>query len=131
MKTTKEKIKVMQAFVDGKKIEHMMVPHDLYAGGPWGPTGDLPYEPLWDWVNYDYRIANKPKLRPWKPEEVPVLAMLRPKGAAGFRRDTICSVTPDGYIYIGNGYIELTKVVDTLEHSTDGGKTWQPCGVLE
>ncbi len=54
---TKEKIAVMQAFVDGEKIERRphycaLQVHDWYAVN----QDDL----VWDWKNSDYRIAVKP-----------------------------------------------------------------------
>lgn len=47
---TKEKIEVMQAFVDGKEIEYR--DSDI-----WLPTTD----PIWDWDTCDYRIKKTPK----------------------------------------------------------------------
>ena len=52
MKTLAEKIAVMQAFERGEVVE--TTPRKV---GDWFPTRD----PVWDWVAYDYRIAEKPK----------------------------------------------------------------------
>lgn len=60
MKTIEEMIAVMQAFADGNNIE-------VY--------GDKNSEwiecvaPVWDWLNYDYRIKTEPKYRPYKNAE--------------------------------------------------------------
>lgn len=51
--TTEEKIAVMQAEVDGKKIELRNK-----KGGDWVIT-DQPLE--WDWWTYDYRVAKEPR----------------------------------------------------------------------
>lgn len=54
MKTTKEMIEVMQAYVDGAEIESIT------------KNGVLPCEktsnPSWDWDHNDYRVAKKTKL---------------------------------------------------------------------
>ena len=56
---TKEAIKVMQAFVDGKKIKNQYK--------------DLLENPVWDWNNYRYNIIDEQKQptthRPFKNEE--------------------------------------------------------------
>lgn len=48
-KTTEEMIAVMQAFVEGKKIE----------GSVSGKTWELTEAPLWDWRTVDYRVAEE------------------------------------------------------------------------
>ena len=50
---TKEKIEVMQAFLDGKKIECKFT-----SAYTWSVMDG---EPKWDWVANDYRIAPEPK----------------------------------------------------------------------
>lgn len=54
MKTTKEKIEVMQAFLDGKKVEFKDV-----LDNRWHIMLVL-REPAWDWESVDYRIKNEP-----------------------------------------------------------------------
>lgn len=44
--TTQEKIAVMQAHVDGKKIQ-------IYSNGSWSES----YDPRWNWTDFDYRVA--------------------------------------------------------------------------
>lgn len=52
--STMEKIKVMLAFDEGKKIELRASKHNL----EWIPfTGSLP---AWNWCEYEYRIAPQP-----------------------------------------------------------------------
>ena len=56
MKTTEEKMAVMQAHLEGKPIEWA---HSGFLHGKWVVT-QFPY---WDWVNYDYRVAvTKPSI---------------------------------------------------------------------
>ena len=56
IKTTKEYLEVMEAFIDGKEIEFKQ---DSYKG-IWKQTAT----PVWDFVNYEYRI------KPSEPEYV-------------------------------------------------------------
>ena len=76
--------------------------------------------PRWDWPNYNYRI--KPTLRPWTADEVPL-------GAWGRNPQY-----PKTRWLIDRTSSEENRKdwLDTkYEHSTDGGKTWLPCGVVE
>lgn len=125
MKTLDEMIAVMQAAKDGKAIE--------WRRG----IGNSDWEcstPAWNWNVCDYRIKPEPKLRPWKPEEVPVGALVRRK-CYRFAHNLIIS-RDDGGAF---GFIEDNtglKWIDKglhgdFEFSTDGGKTWKPCGVEE
>ena len=60
MKTTKEKIEVMQSFLEGKKIQ-------LYDNGSWCDWHGYEDEPHWDWQLYDYRVKSevKQKVKRW------------------------------------------------------------------
>ena len=106
---TKEAIKVMQAFVDGKEVEHWY--YEMWV---------KIHVPRWDWGNTEYRIKPTPTLRPWTADEVPLGSIMRTKGLEG-RCIIIDTETSDDRSYWLNA----------REHSTDGGKTWLPCGVME
>jgi len=83
----------------------------------WHPIGRLPEPP-------------KPVWRPWKAEEVPLLAWVRYKT----QRDAPCSlILARGKELVGCTYKDWTfkDIFDQCEHSVDGGKTWNPCGVQE
>jgi len=60
MKTTKEKIEVMQAYVDSKQIQVWL-----------STTGwtDIVREPCWEWSDCDYRIKPEPKPPTYRPYE--------------------------------------------------------------
>jgi hypothetical protein len=109
---TKEAIKVMQAFVDGKEVISMRTP----------AVTDV--DPYWNWGDDAEMYCIKPtaKLRPWTADEVPLGAQVRSKSYHPDHRSMIIqsgnSMTREGWLV---GY----------EHSTDGGKTWLPCGVME
>ena len=110
---TKEAIKVMQAFVDKKEVETRA----RHALGEWIFTDN----PDWDWDNYDFRIIPASKLRPWTADEVPLGAWLRFKHNPQDR-------TLLGWVSV---QADRDMWLEEREHSTDGGKTWKPCGVEE
>lgn len=58
MKTIKEMIAVMQAYADGKTIEC----YGYSYLNNWTEVEN----PKWDWWNYDYRVKQEPKYRPYK-----------------------------------------------------------------
>jgi len=107
---TIEAIKVMQAYVDGREVEYSCRGHSI-----WEPNE----APCWSWSGCDYRI--KPTLRPWTADEVPLGAWIRFKKAP-YDRHLLgwVSVQADRELWL-----------QEREHSTDGGKTWLPCGVVE
>lgn len=110
---TKEAIKVMQAYVDGKEVEAQRP----IAGSCWIRAS----EPRWDWFNYIYRIKPTTVLRPWTPDEVPLGAWMRCKHSPQDRT----------LIHWVSSQCDREMWLDKNEHSTDGGKTWLPCGVVE
>ncbi len=107
---TKEAIKVMQAFVDGKEVQSMY-------DGKWASVT----VPRWSWDDTQYRIKPTPVLRPWTADEVPLGAWMRKK------QDLTCrwllSMTANDAV--------RKDMSECSEHSTDLGKTWLPCGVME
>ena len=113
---TKEAIRVMQAYVDGKEVE---VEVKLLNSSYWIPAET----PCWDWNSCIWRIKPTAKFRSWTADEVPLGAWMRVKDSPHTgRRILICGT-----------YDILTRStwLSTSEHSTDGGKTWLPCGVVE
>ena len=52
MKTTAEKIQVMQAYQEGKQIEFMNI-----HGSDYHEWMICDFEPIWDWLTCDYRIS--------------------------------------------------------------------------
>jgi hypothetical protein len=107
---TKEAIRVMQAFVDGKDVQSMYE-------GKWS----LVHVPRWNWDDTQYRIKPTPVLRPWTADEVPLGAWMR------FKRN------PQDRVLLGWVSVQADRDLwlDEREYSTDGGKTWLPCGVVE
>lgn len=71
----------------------------------------------------------EPKLRTWKPEEVPLGAWMREKTVG--LPSLIVAITSNS-LWRGHGdQMALDYALAHYEHSTDGGKTWLPCGVAE
>ena len=64
MKTTVEKIAVMQAYVDGKEIE---------CRSDDCPAWDKTASPLWNWYKTDYRIKPEPEYTPFTFEDAEFL----------------------------------------------------------
>jgi hypothetical protein len=107
---TKEAIKVMQAFVDGKEVEHWY--YEMWV---------KIHVPRWDWGNTEYRIKPTPAFRPWTADEVPLGMQARNREYPKTR-----------WLIDRTSSEENRKDwCEKYEHSIDGGKTWLPCGVME
>jgi hypothetical protein len=116
---TIEAIKVMQAYVDGDEIEQRIKKCDSRSvlKPDWCDTD----EPCWDFDSYDYRIKPTAKLRPWTADEVPLGMQARNREYPKTR-----------WLIDRTSSEENRKDwCDKYEHSTDGGKNWLPCGVVE
>jgi len=107
---TKEAIRIMQAFVDGKEVESMYY-------GKWASRT----KPSWNWALCFYRIKPTATLRPWTADEVPLGAWMRDVSKQDYRWLIHTS---------GNEDVRKEWLVG-YEHSTDKGVTWLPCGVME
>jgi hypothetical protein len=108
---TIEAIRIMQAFVDGKEVRYKA------PNNEWLPTNN----PAWNWFDCEYRIKPTPVLRPWTADEVPLGAWMRRETDPKFRWLIL---------NVGNDDMRMDFYLKN-EHSTDGGKTWHPCGVME
>lgn len=120
----KERLSLIQAFVDGKEVE-------LKVCGQWMRINA---SPDFNSKLEDYRIKPEPKLRPWKPEEVPIGGVAIRHNNTQSKPGTILEITGNT-IYIwdcGRSFpVSLETLCKNYTHSLDHGKTWLPCGVLE
>jgi hypothetical protein len=109
---TKETIRVMDASINGMEVESKLIGTYDWV---------LDKNPSWNWLNYDYRIKPAATLRPWTADEVPLGAWMR------FKRN------PQDRVLLGWVSVQADRDLwlDEREYSTDGGKTWLPCGVVE
>ena len=102
-------------YMDGEEVQYS--PKQGKGSGVWTSTNN----PLWNWEHYDYRIKPTPVLRPWTADEVPLGAWMRSKRNPQDRM----------LIHWVNSQSDRELWLGKNEHSTDGGKTWLPCGVVE
>ena len=125
---TLEAIRIMQAYVDGKEVEFKNRHHLTNALPLWVPVPS----PVWNWVDdiKSFRIKPTATLRPWTADEVPVGAILRYKGNPRSIRFLIASCLEQGLAGYETHW-PYQALLQEMEHSTDGGKTWLPCGVVE
>jgi hypothetical protein len=108
---TIEAIRVMQAFVDGKEVEVLLT----------FSQSEIATTPVWNWDANNYRIKPAAKLRPWTSDEVPLGAWMRFKKVIDDRSVLAWTSTQR----------DRDMWLEEREHSTDGGVTWKPCGVVE
>jgi hypothetical protein len=123
-----ERLHLIKAYAEGKNVEVNVANRD-------NPHAFTPVTlPDFGCDVSDYRIAPEPKLRPWKPEEVPVGAVFRwPQGLQKLRTRFLITEVDECNVFFGSRYSTSFSEMVTLngEHSIDGGKTWAPCGILE
>lgn len=105
----REAARVMWAWADGKEVERR------FSNG-W-VTVDIPD---WNWLHVEFRIKRTAKLRPWTADEVPLGAWARMK-----------NMNDTWFLISSVGETSRNELFERYEHSTDGGKTWLPCGVVE
>ena len=116
---TIEAIRVMQGYVDGKEVQ--------VRSRKWNPRESLKPDwvdeelSCWNFEDFDYRIKPTAKLRPWTADEVPLGAWMRFKKVIDDR--SILAWT--------SNQADRDMWMEEREHSTDGGVTWKPCGVVE
>ena len=116
---TIEAIRVMQAYVDGKEVQ--------VRSRKWNPRESLKPDwvdeelSCWNFEDFDYRRKPTPVLRPWTADEVPLGAWMRFKKVIDDRSVLAWTSTQR----------DRDMWLDEREHSTDGGKNWLPCGVVE
>ena len=111
----KDKIKVMQHFAEGGKVE-------CYSDGKWRKTD----EPSWNWKAYDYRIAQPKTKQPLTDADFPPGTVVRCSGIAYWAMVLLASPK---YISVSfEDQISYEKLIGAQwRYSTDQGKTWLPC----
>ena len=116
---TRAAILIMEAYLDGYESQR--------CGKHWNPKESLKPdwcdtdEPCWDFDSCDYRIKPTATLRPWTADEVPLGMQARNREHPKTR-----------WLIDRTSSEENRKDwCKNYEHSTDGGKTWLPCGVVE
>ena len=125
----KQFIPIIQAWADGKTIQWRETPtssqwHDYSNKGSCNFSGSAD----------EYRIKPEPKLRAWKPEEVPVGALYKWQNHVAVILSVadgqkLCFLDRCGKITWN--FLDAGVMCEESKHSLDGGKTWFPCGVME
>lgn len=115
---TKEEVleaaNVMIAYANGKKI-------GTRPRRSTEPLMAILYVPTWNWEQKDYCVIPDPTYRPWTADEVPLGAQARNREHPKTR-----------WLIDRTSSEENRKDwCKNYEHSTDGGVTWKPCGVVE
>jgi hypothetical protein len=115
----KERLPIIQAFIEQKCVQYRISKTDDWIVLE-NAAFDRPGE---------YRIKPEPKLRPWKPEEVPVGGVIRRKSDGS--RMLIISVFPSG-VHVGNSAtpVGFDSLLKNFERFAGFGEC-QPCGVDE
>lgn len=128
LERAEELLRLKSEFQNGKKLEWS----SQLTGGDWWPVvkgfnWDAAFE-----FNQEVRLKPEPKLRAWKPEEVPVGALYKGNGWGRFERAIILH-TDGNRVWLGsiNLPFSLGEMLSDGSHSTDNGATWKPCGVVE
>lgn len=115
---TKEEVlkaaNVMIAYANGKRIGIRPIRSTE-------PLLHILYVPTWNWEQKEYCVIADPTYRPWTADEVPVGGQMKSKCSRDYRFLIDKTANADVRADWLKGY----------EHSTDGGKTWLPCGVEE
>lgn len=73
--STEEKIKIMQAYTEGKAIQSKAVIGDQWCDDT---------KPTWDWNHFEYRIKSEPTYRPYKNLEEFKKDIVRKYGGSSF-----------------------------------------------
>ena len=81
----------------------------------------------------DFRIKPTPTLRPWRPEEVPVGAIISGNNLTSNSMLIVECVGSGGVNIVRFGRVDKIPFVELTDfsYSLDHGKTWLPCGVME
>jgi len=122
------------AWAQGKRVEAAVI-----GGDEWlliDPVGECirnayPATVFSCLNDYSFRLAPVPpvkKWRPWTAEEVPVGALTRSKVPNEILM--IIGRNETGVrLAVHDGWYNYDSLVKARTYSTDGGKTWLPCGV--
>ena len=122
MKTTQEKIQVMQAWLDGKQIETCTF--GRYMSWSLFPK-DI--EPDWNWEYHDYRIKPGIKYIPFTKDNLPYQALFRSNKSEDKSTWGLVSLFNDTEIQIGTYVRSYQYFLDHYQYSEDR-VIWKICG---
>ena len=116
---TKDMIKIMQAYADGKEIQVALKDYNVWENPLYMGI------PLWNWEKYKYRIKPEPKYRPLKPEELITLKGKWLKCKEGGNIFLPTGIT-DKRVLLGGNFYYADRLLSNWTYE-DGS----PVGVLE
>lgn len=119
MKTIGEKIAIMTAYKEGKKIEARSSNYN----GSWAEVG----HPAWNWEDCDYRVKEEPQYIPYDSVlEVERDKWLRKKVSKGILRRITKIDFNDNTIYSEGYWYTMKELLELFEYA-DG----TPCGKVK
>lgn len=119
----KERLPLIQAFVDGKRLQIYQNQSQEWI--------DLTSSPTFSDPVICYRIRPEPKLRPWKMDEVPVGALVKGKTTGSVWM--LCGASADGNYYVSSSDQPFSPelLFHNYEWRYHHETEWKPCGVKE
>lgn len=92
-----------------------------------------------EWGQSNYRLKPTPTLRPWKPEEVPIGALIHRPGYWDTASTILCVDSKGNLCYSSFTTGSILTVQEALEkakysldiHKPVAERVWHPCGVVE
>ena len=121
---TAERIKVMQAYVEGKKIQITNKGENEWYDFQSSSI------PTWNFEEFDYRIAPERKYRPFNDadeafQEAKKHGFWVNEKSSGYYH--VITFIGSGLVYIGESEFEYEELLDKFTWADDG----TPCGILE
>ena len=116
MKTLEEKIKIMQAALDGKQIEI------TNGQDPWEKI----ISPDWNWTNFDYRIKPENKQVPFDFSDEEILFGRKVKNKVNVGTSLIYSVYHNSVICFGRS-VSYDELFQNFEIWSNTLNRWESC----
>jgi hypothetical protein len=129
MKTTKQKIEVMQAHLDGQAIESRRLDKVMCKTiTPVQVTWIFDQQPVWNWDQFDYRVRLEPTIRPYTASELLPLVgkVVRAKANGNHKLIVAAGHENVGWVVVGTRTTNQVVLFEEYEF-LDGS----PCGAIE
>ena len=126
------KIKVMEAFRDGKKIQSLVKEYWCWRNPTWRDE----VNPVWDWERYYFCIKDVKEIVTFTFATMPFPCLLRCKNRKDIEYLVCCKNNSGAFIGEDKyfSYDELAKHwewMDIVDWSRDRSKEWLPCYRLD
>jgi len=114
----KDKIKVMQHFAEGGKVECSYLRLNAW---------EFADAPVWNWDSYDYRIQPTKTKQPLTAADFPPGTVVRWADASTIAWFLVLYVGGLSISVQSRSTLLYTDLLAQWQYSTDQGKTWLPC----